>query len=144
DRSDVPVERVPPTRGMPAPPLEDRRRRHAANEADRGLAVAREDPILLVERERGAGLDRLVVPGNRVRPDPTLAVVDERALVEHAQEDHAPVELDQVLIGEPHEDQARTVRASRSATKVASVTSPRSSPSACSGSGWSQRTTSPS
>ena len=43
--------------------------------------------------------------------------------------------------GSPERAQKSTARASRSVSNVASVTSPRSSPSACSGSGRSQRTT---
>src|SRR5579884_2199476 len=152
DRRDVPLERVPPAGRMSAPPLQDRRRRQAAHEPDRRLAVAREDPVLGGEREGGAGLDRLVVPGDRVRADPALTVVHDRPLVEHAEQDHAPVELEQRALVEPLgrgvavEGRAQlpahtsTRSAPRSAAKLASVTSPRSSPSACSASGRSQRT----
>ena len=46
DRRDVPVERVPPAGRVAAPPREHRRGRHPAQQPDRRLAVAREDPVL--------------------------------------------------------------------------------------------------
>ena len=101
DRRDVVVGRVPPARRMPAPPLEDHARRHPAQEPDRGLAVAREDPVLVLERVDRAGLHRLVVPEDRVRPDPPLPVVDDRALVVRPQQDDRAVELEQVVLREP-------------------------------------------
>ena len=69
-------------------------RRHAAQEPDRRLAVAREDPVLVVERGHGADLHGLVVPEYGVGADPALAVVDDRALVVGAHEDELPVELE--------------------------------------------------
>ena len=72
-----------------------------AQKPDRRLAIAREDPVLVLERVDRAGLHRLVVPVDRVRPDPPLAVVDDRALVVRAQQDEPAVELDQVVVGEP-------------------------------------------
>jgi hypothetical protein len=59
--------------------------------------------VAVVESERRAGLDRLVVPRDRVRADAPLPVVDDSALVEHAQQDHAPVELEQVRVVEPRQ-----------------------------------------
>ena len=85
---------------MAAPPREDGRGRHPAQEPDRGLAVRGEDPVVVAERVRRAGLHRLVVPEDRVRPDPALAVVDDRALVVGPQEDEVAVEGDQVGLGE--------------------------------------------
>ena len=42
-----------------------------------------------------------MVPEDRVRADPSLPVVDDRALVVGAQEDEASVELEEVGVGEP-------------------------------------------
>ena len=74
--------------------------RHAAQQPDRRLAVAREDPVLVVERVHGAGLHRLVVPEDRVRADAALPVVDDGALVVRAQQHHRAVELEQLLLAE--------------------------------------------
>ena len=52
-------------------------------------------------RSTDAGLHRLVVPEDRVRADPALAVVDDRALVVGPQQDQRAVEVEQVLLGEP-------------------------------------------
>ena len=101
DRRDVVVRRVPPAGRMAAPPGEHGRRRHPAQQPDRRLAVAREDPVVVLERVYRAGLHRLVVPVDRVRADAALPVVDDRPLVVGAQEHHAAVELDQVVVGEP-------------------------------------------
>ena len=49
----------------------------------------------------GAGLHRFVVPEDRVRPDPALPVIDERALVVRAQQDEGPVEREKVVLTEP-------------------------------------------
>ena len=100
DRREVVVGGVPPAGGVPAPPGEDRRRRHAAQEPDRRLAVAREDPVLVLERVERAGLDRLVTPVDRVRADPALAVVDDGALVVGAQQHHRAVEVEQLLLAD--------------------------------------------
>ena len=48
----------------------------------------------------GAGLHRLVVPEDRVGTDPPLAVVDHRALVVRAEQNHRAVELEQLLLAE--------------------------------------------
>jgi hypothetical protein len=101
DRGEVPVGRVPPAGRMAAPPLEHDLRRQPAHEADRRLAVAREDPVLVAERVGGARLDRLVVPGDRVGADPALTVVHHGALVEGAKQHHPAVQLEQVLFAEP-------------------------------------------
>ena len=101
DRGEVVVGGVPPAGRVPAPPGEDRRRRHPAQEPDRRLAVAREDPVLVLERVERAGLDRLVAPEDRVRADPALAVVDDRALVVRPQQHHRAVEVEQLLLAEP-------------------------------------------
>ena len=165
DRRDVVVGRVPPAGGMAAPPVQDRRGRDPAQQSDRALAVAREDPVLVRERVRRAGLHRLVVPEHRVRPDAALPVVDERALVVRPQQHHRAVEVEQLLLAQPfdlavlvddaaqlvlagsdlgHEPkrscsvQTRTDTAFRSASITTSETSPRSSPSAWSGIGSSQ------
>ena len=98
DRRDVPVGRVPPARRMAAPPLQDRLGGHAAHEPDRRLAVGREDPVVVRERERRARLDRLVVPEDRVGADPALPVVDDGALVVGAQEHHAAVQLEEIAL----------------------------------------------
>ena len=45
DRRDVHLVGAPPAGRMAAPPLQDRRRRQPAQEPDRRLAVAREDPV---------------------------------------------------------------------------------------------------
>ena len=100
DRGDAPVQRVPPACWMAAPPREDRRGRHPAQQADRRLAVAGEDPVLVVERVHRAGLHRLVVPEDRVRPDAALTVVDERALVVRPQQHHRAVEVEQLLLAD--------------------------------------------
>ena len=71
-----------------------------AQEADRRLAVAREDPVLVLERVDRAGLDRLVAPEDRVGADPALAVVDDRALVVGAQQHHRAVEREQLLLAD--------------------------------------------
>src|SRR5215210_1879816 len=101
DRCDVVVGRVPPPHRMAAPPREHRRRRHSPQQPDRGLAVAREDPVVVVEGVKRAGLDRLVPPEDRVRADPALAVIDDRALVVRAQQHHRAVEVEQSLLPEP-------------------------------------------
>src|SRR3954471_18865557 len=100
DRRDVVVGRVPPAGGMTAPPREHCRRGHPAEEADRGLAVRREDPVVVLERVDRACLHRLVVPEDRVRADSPLTVVDDRALVVRAQEDERPVEVEELLLAE--------------------------------------------
>src|SRR6188508_1136570 len=101
NRRDVVVRGVPPAGGMTTPPRQHRRRGHPAQEPDRRLAIAGEDPVVVLECVHGAGLHRLVVPVDRVRPDPALAVVDDRALVVRAEQDEAAVELDEVVVGEP-------------------------------------------
>ena len=101
DRGDVVVGRVPPAGRVAAPPGEDRRGGHSSEEADRRLSVARKDPVRVLERIDRAGLHRLVVPVDRVGPDPPLPVVDDRSLVVGAQQDEAAVELDEVVVGEP-------------------------------------------
>jgi len=60
--------------------MQDRLDRHPAHESDRRLTVGREDPVVVLEREGRARLDRLVVPEDRVRADPALPVVDHRPL----------------------------------------------------------------
>ena len=82
---------------MAAPPGEDGRGRHAAQQPDRRLAVAREDPVALLERERRARLHGLVVPEDRVRPDPALPVIHDRALVVRPQEDEIAVESEEIV-----------------------------------------------
>ena len=118
DRRDVVVGRVPPPRRMAAPPVQDRRGRHAAQEPDRRLAIAREDPVDVVERVHRAGLHRLVIPEDRVRPDAALTVVDERPLVVRPQQHHRAIEVEQLLLAEPVDlailvDDAAQVRARR-------------------------------
>ncbi len=49
---------------------------------------------------RGAGLHRLVVPEDRVRPDAPLAVVDNGALVVRPEQHHRAVEIEQLLLAE--------------------------------------------
>src|SRR5688572_20024576 len=100
DRGDVVVGRVPPAGRVAAPPGEDRRRGQPAEEADRRLAVAREDPVVVLERVERSGLHGLVAPVDRVRADPALAVVDDGALVVGAQEHHRAVEREQLLLTE--------------------------------------------
>ena len=48
-----------------------------------------------------AGLHRLVVPEDRVRPDPALAVIDERALVVGAEQDERAVDRQEFVRAEP-------------------------------------------
>ena len=100
DRGDVVVGRVPPAGGVAAPPGQHGRGGHPAQEPDRRLAVAGEDPVVVVERVGGAGLDRLVVPEDRVGADPALAVVDDRALVVRPQQHERAVQLDEIVVGE--------------------------------------------
>ena len=100
DRCDVVVGRVPPARGMPAPPAQDGLGRHSAQERDRRLAVAREDPVLVVERVHGARLHRFVIPVDRVRADAALAVIDDGTLVVGAQQHHRAVQLEKLLLAE--------------------------------------------
>jgi hypothetical protein len=64
---------------MAAPPLQDRRRLHAAHEPDRRLAIAREDPVVLAQFKGGSRLDRFVVPRDRIGADAPLPVIDECA-----------------------------------------------------------------
>src|SRR5215218_213452 len=101
DRGDVVIERVPPAGRVTPPPGEHRRGGHPAEEPDRRLPIARENPVVAPERVQRAGLHRLVVPEDRVGADPALAVVDERALVVGAEQHHAAIELDQVALVEP-------------------------------------------
>src|SRR5207302_7940715 len=61
---------------------------------------AREDPVVILERMRRAGLHRLVIPEDRVRPDASLAVVDHRALLVRPQQHHRAVQLEQLLLAE--------------------------------------------
>ena len=120
DRRDVVVGRVPPARRVAAPPLQDRARRHSPQQPDRRLAVAREDPVLVLEGVDRARLHRLVVPVDRVRADPALAVVDDGALVVGSKQDERPVELEQVVLGEPVDLPSGTaVAVADHATKVA-------------------------
>ena len=49
----------------------------------------------------GAGLHRLVVPEDRVRADPALAVVDDRALVVGAEQDERAVDREELVGAEP-------------------------------------------
>ncbi len=93
DRRDAELLRVPPAGRMAPPPGEHRLGRHPAKEADRRLAVGREDPVLVCEGVRRPDLHRLVPPEDRIRPDPALPVVDERALVVGSQEHHGPIEV---------------------------------------------------
>src|SRR5204863_8947577 len=78
---------------------------------DRRVPVAREDPVLALERVDGAHLHRLVVPEERVRADAALPVVDERALVVRPQQDELPVELAEVVLGETLDLAVRHARA---------------------------------
>src|SRR5262249_7379395 len=82
---------------MAAPPVKNRARRQAAQQSDRRLAVAREDPVLVGERMHRAGLHRLVVPEDRIRPDPALTVVDDRALVVGAEQDERAVDGEELV-----------------------------------------------
>ena len=69
---------------------------------------------------KGAGLHRLVIPEDRVGPDPSLPVVDDRALVVSPKEDHRTVELEQLLLPEPFDlAVARAVRVADHAPQVA-------------------------
>ena len=95
DRGDVVVGRVPPAGRVAAPPRQHRGRRHSAQQADRRLAIAREDPVVVGERVHRARLHRLVVPEDRVGADAPLPVIDDRALVVRAEEDQRPVEVEQ-------------------------------------------------
>ena len=72
----------------------------AAEQADRRLAVARKDPVALLERVDGAGLDRLVTPVDGIRADPPLAVVDDRPLVVRPQQHERAVESKQLVVAE--------------------------------------------
>ena len=101
DRRDVHVLRVPPAGRVPAPPLEDRGGRQAAQQPDRRVAVAREDPVAVLERVDGTGLDRLVAAEDRVRPDPTLSVVDDRPLVVRPEADERAVDREKRVVVEP-------------------------------------------
>ena len=101
DRRDVHVLRVPPAGRMPAPPLEDRGGRQAAQQPDRRVAVAREDPVAVLERVDGTGLDRLVAAEDRVRPDPALSVVDDRPLVVRPEADERAVDREKRVVVEP-------------------------------------------
>ncbi len=98
DRRDVPVGRAPPAGRMPAPPLENRLCGHAAHEPDRALTIRRKDPVVVAERERRAGLNRLVAPGDRVGADASLALVHDGTLVEGAQQHHAAVQLEELAL----------------------------------------------
>src|ERR671919_627868 len=75
-----------------APPGEHGLGRHPAQDPDRRFAVGGKDPVLVRQREGRAGLDGLVAPEDRIRADPALAMVDDRALVVRAQEDEVAVE----------------------------------------------------
>ena len=70
-------------------------------QADRRVAVARKDPVALLERVYDARLDRLVPAEDRVRADASLAVVHDRALVVGAEEDERAVDGEQCLVVEP-------------------------------------------
>src|SRR5688500_18977654 len=156
---------------MAAPPRQHGRGRHPPQQADRGLAIAREDPVLVLESVERARLDRLVAPEDRGCADPALAVVDDGALLVGAQQHHGAVELEQLLLADAVRGPVRTglavadpapqdalggdgagprartlsqrhtttVTASPSASSTTETTSPRSSPSACSGVGASHR-----
>src|SRR4051794_35164831 len=97
DRGDAVLRRVPPAGRMPPPPVEDGARRHAAQQPNGRLAVAREYPVLVRERVHRAGLHRLVVPEDRVRANPALAVVDERALVVGPEEDQRAIDREKIV-----------------------------------------------
>ncbi len=85
---------------MAAPPLQHGLRREPAQEADRGIAVAREDPVALLERVHEARVDRLVAAVDRVGADPALTVVHDRPLVVGAQQDERPVDREERLVVE--------------------------------------------
>ena len=85
---------------MPAPPRKHGRRRHSAQEPDRRLAVRREDPVAILEREHGSRLQCLVVPEDRVRADPPLAVVHDGTLVVCPQEHEVAVQGEKLVTAE--------------------------------------------
>ncbi len=133
DRGDPVLGRVPPAGRMPAPPVQDGARRKPAQEPDRRLAVAREDPVLVGERVHRAGLHRLVVPEDRVGADPALAVVDDRALVVRPQQDQRAVDREEVVGAEAFDlrSSSRTRRSSCSSrTTFATVAKPSPLPPA--------------
>src|SRR5207244_11190498 len=78
DRGYAELGRVPPASRMAAPPMENGARRDPAQQPYCRLAIARKDPILVGERMYRPRLHRFVVPEDRVRADPALAVVDDR------------------------------------------------------------------
>ena len=160
--------RVPPAVRMAAPPAAGssrpacRARGRSPTRGSSGRSSRRRSSAI-----RRAGLDRLVVPEDRVGADAALPVVDDRALVVGAQQHHPAVQLEQIALAERRRGRCRRrgrggARASPAPSRgrylalprldengdgVAlaprtrrSSTSPRSSPSACSGSGRSQRT----
>ena len=89
-----------------------------AQQADRRLAVAREDPVALLERVDEAGLDRLVAAEDRVRADASLAVVDDRALVVRPEQDERAVDREEQLVGDALEPPTGRRRRSDHATQV--------------------------
>src|SRR5438067_7643793 len=119
DRGDIVVRRVPPARGMAAPPREHRRRRHPAQQADRRLAVARKDPVVVLECMDGACLHRLVVPEDGVGPDASLPVIDHRTLVVCAQQDQRAVEVEQLALTQAGDLAIRRRLVADHATEVA-------------------------
>ena len=67
-----------------------------------------------------ARLHRLVIPEDRVGADPSLPVIDERALVVGAQEHHRPEEVEQLLFAEAVDlPVAGTVRVTDHAPQIA-------------------------
>src|SRR4051795_3267413 len=97
DRGDAVVRRIPPPGGMTPPPVENGARRHPAQQPDRRLAIAGEDPVVTGERVHRADLHGLVIPEDRVRADPALAVVDDRALVVGSEEDERAMDREQLV-----------------------------------------------
>ena len=123
DRRDVVLHRVPPAR-RDGRATRTARSRPACRAGGRSpTRGSREDPVALLEREDGTGLHRLVVPEDRVRPDPALPVVDDRALVVRPQEDEVAVELEELVAG-------RARRPRRPAAPSPSPMTRRRSPSA--------------
>ena len=142
-------------------------RRHPPQQADRRLTIRREDPVLVCQGMHRSCLNGFVPPEDGVGADPPLPVIDDRALVVGPERHHAPVDREQVGLGEPRHHavcqvstvsddpadvglrrhhlghgalvpETRTLNALRSASKVTLVTSPRSSPSTWRGVGPSQ------
>ncbi|WP_233278418.1 hypothetical protein [Myxococcus stipitatus] len=55
---------------------------------------------MLTKRKHCADLDGFMTPGDGPGANPTMAVIDERTLIEDSQIEHLPIELDGELLGD--------------------------------------------